>query len=92
MFLVSLTDWSTLPETIHTGEDESFLDLSAVEVGPDGLVNLAGDDLSDAGGASSGAARVRQIQSLFLRRIQDVLVLRALDQPSFPFGVTSVTL
>ena len=63
----------------NTGEDITVPDLIVVEEAPVRLVHRAGDELSEAGGARSGAARVGKIHTCFLRHIQDVLVTRTAD-------------
>ena len=53
----------------NTGQDVSIGHLVVIKEGLLGLVNLSADDLSGAGGAGSGTARVRKVNSLLLSGI-----------------------
>ena len=51
------------------GKDVSIGHLVVIKEGLLGLVNLSADHLSGAGGAGSGAARVRKVNTLLLSGI-----------------------
>ena len=53
------------------GKDETLVHLVVIEEGLLGLVDFSREDLSGAGGASSGTARVRKLNTLFLGGIDN---------------------
>merc|ERR1719198_956531 len=59
-------------------EHEAVLDLRVLEERLVRLVDGARDDLARAARARAGAARVRQVEALLLRLVEDVHVLGAL--------------
>jgi hypothetical protein len=61
------------------GEHKALGDLVVVEEALVELVDGAGDDLADAGGAGAGAAGVGQVQPSFLGMVQDVDVAGHLE-------------
>lgn len=61
-------------------EDPTVFDLVIVQVAAVGLVHASLDDLSGAGGAGSGAARVGDFDSLLLGLVEDVRVVFAVER------------
>lgn len=61
------------------GEDESGSHLVVVEEGLLGLVNLSGEDLSSAGGAGTGTARVGELDSGLFGGINDEDIIGTVD-------------
>ena len=63
----------------NTGQNEASFDLVVVQEALVGLINGASGDLARAGGASTSAAGVRQIDALLFSSVEDVLVVGHFD-------------
>eukprot|EP01083_Nonionella_stella_P065432 171428_1 len=63
----------------NASEDEALIHLIIIKEGLLGLINLSLDHLSGAGGAGSGTATVRKLNSGLLGGINDEDVIGALD-------------
>jgi hypothetical protein len=90
-FLVQLFFLVSYDRTVRlrigdAGEDISGLHLVVVQERLVGLVNFAFCDFAGAGGASTSAARVGEVDSLFFSRIKNVLILWNLNGRVKSFG------